>query len=155
MKRILILHGPNLNLLGEREPEIYGTLTLEELNAEIERFAARRGVEVRIYQSNHEGELIDLIHEHRRWAEGLVINPGALTHYSYALRDAIAAVGLPAVEVHLSDIHSREPFRRRSVIKDVCLGQIAGRGLESYLEGIELLLEEGERWSHRSRRGGS
>jgi len=151
----LILHGPNLNLLGEREPEIYGTLTLEELNAEIERFAARRGVEVRIYQSNHEGELIDLIHEHRRWAEGLVINPGALTHYSYALRDAIAAVGLPAVEVHLSDIHSREPFRRRSVIKDVCLGQIAGRGLESYLEGIELLLEEGERWSHRSRRGGS
>ena len=151
----MILHGPNLNLLGEREPEIYGTLTLEELNAEIERFAARRGVEVRIYQSNHEGELIDLIHGHRRWAEGLVINPGALTHYSYALRDAIAAVGLPAVEVHLSDIHSREPFRRRSVIKDVCLGQIAGRGLGSYLEGIELLLEEGERWSHRSRRGGS
>ena len=145
MKRILILHGPNLNLLGEREPEVYGTLTLEELNREIERFAAQRGVEVRIYQSNHEGELIDLIHEHRHWAEGLVINPGALTHYSYALRDAIAAVGLPAVEVHLSDIHRREPFRRRSVIKDVCLGQISGKGLGSYLEGIELLLREGRR----------
>jgi len=145
MKRILILHGPNLNLLGEREPEIYGRLTLEELNREIERFAAQRGLEVRIYQSNHEGELIDLIHEHRHWAEGLVINPGALTHYSYALRDAIAAVGLPAVEVHLSDIRRREPFRRRSVIKDVCLGQIAGKGLGSYLEGIELLLREGRR----------
>lgn len=152
--RILILHGPNLNLLGEREPEVYGTMTLPELNAEIERFAVRRGVEVRICQSNHEGELIDLIHEHRRWAEGIVINPGALTHYSYALRDAIAAVGLPAVEVHLSDIGKREPFRRRSVIKPICLGQVAGGGLQSYLEGIELLLKEGERWSRGNQRNG-
>jgi 3-dehydroquinate dehydratase-2 len=139
--RLLILHGPNLNLLGEREPEIYGRMTLEELNEEIRRFAASRGAEVRIFQSNHEGTLIDLIHGHRRWADGIVINPGALTHYSYALRDAIAAVGVPTVEVHLSDIHAREPFRRVSVIRDVCVAQIAGKGHRSYLEGIELLLE--------------
>jgi len=139
--RILILHGPNLNLLGEREPEIYGRLTLEEVNGRIREFAAERGAEVRIFQSNHEGTLIDLIHGHRRWAQGIVINPGALTHYSYALRDAIAAVGLPTVEVHLSDIHSREPFRRVSVIKDVCIAQVSGKGPESYLEGIEILLE--------------
>ena len=140
--RILILHGPNLNLLGEREPEIYGKMTLEELNQAIEEFAERRGVAVKIFQTNHEGTLIDLLHEHRRWAEGIVINPGALTHYSYALRDAIAAVALPTVEVHLSDIHSREPFRRTSVIKDVCIAQISGKGLGSYLEGIELLRKE-------------
>ena len=137
--KILVLHGPNLNLLGEREPEIYGTMTLEELNAEIERFAGQRGVEVRIYQSNHEGGLIDLIHEHRRWADGIVINPGALTHYSYALRDAVAAVSIPTVEVHLSDIDRREPFRRRSVIKEVCASQLFGKGSQSYLLGIGLL----------------
>jgi len=116
-------------------------MTLEELNRAIAEFAANQGVEVRIFQSNHEGTLIDLLHEHRRWAEGIVINPGALTHYSYALRDAIAAVGIPAVEVHLSDIHSREPFRQVSVIKDVCIAQLVGKGLGSYLEGIELLLK--------------
>ena len=139
--RILVLHGPNLNLLGEREPEIYGRMTLEELNERIRGFAASRGIEVRIFQSNHEGTLIDLIHHHRRWAQGIVINPGALTHYSYALRDAIAAVGVPTVEVHLSDIHSREPFRRVSVIKDVCIAQISGKGAGSYLEALELLSE--------------
>jgi len=139
--RILVLHGPNLNLLGEREPEIYGTLTLKELNAKIKRFAAQHGVKTRIFQSNHEGKLIDLIHRHRRWAEGIVINPGALTHYSYALRDALAAVEPPAIEVHLSDIHAREPFRQKSVIKEVCLGQIAGKGPQSYLEGIEQLVK--------------
>lgn len=139
--RILVLHGPNLNLLGEREPEIYGRMTLEELNLRIREFAASRGAEVRIFQSNHEGTLIDLIHEHRRWAQGIVINPGALTHYSYALRDAIAAVGLPTVEVHLSDIGSREPFRRVSVIRDVCIAQVSGKGHRSYLEGMELVLE--------------
>ena len=140
--KILVLHGPNLNLLGQREPEIYGTMTLEELNIEIERFAVARRVEVRIYQSNHEGELIDLMHESRRWADGIVINPGALTHYSYALRDAVAAVGIPTVEVHLSDIDRREPFRRRSVIKEVCVGQIYGKGLQSYLSGIDLLVKK-------------
>lgn len=140
--KILVLHGPNLNLLGQREPEIYGTMTLEELNTEIERFAAARRVEVRIYQSNHEGELIDLMHESRRWADGIVINPGALTHYSYALRDAVAAVGIPTVEVHLSDIDRREPFRRCSVIKEVCVGQICGKGLQSYLLGIDLLVKK-------------
>jgi len=139
--RLLILHGPNLNLLGEREPEIYGRTTLEELNRRIEEFAAERGAEVQIFQSNHEGTLIDLIHGYRRWAQGIVINPGALTHYSYALRDAIAAVGIPTVEVHISDIHSREPFRRVSVIKDVCVAQISGKGIKGYLEAIELLLE--------------
>ncbi|HBR09768.1 TPA: type II 3-dehydroquinate dehydratase [Candidatus Acetothermia bacterium] len=142
--RILVLHGPNLNLLGRREPEVYGTMTLAELNREIERFAASKRVKVRIYQSNHEGKLIDLINEHVDWAEGIVINPAALTHYSYALRDAVAAVGIPTVEVHLSDIERREPFRRRSVIKQVCVGQIHGKGLQSYLRGIELLLGEEE-----------
>ena len=117
-------------------------MSLEELNRAIEDFARESGIELRIYQSNHEGTLIDLLHEHRGWADGVVINPGALTHYSYALRDAIAAVALPTVEVHLSDIHSREPFRRTSVIKDVCIAQISGKGLESYLEGIELLRKE-------------
>ncbi|KUK27756.1 MAG: 3-dehydroquinate synthase [Acetothermia bacterium 64_32] len=140
--RILVLHGPNLNLLGEREPEVYGKMTLKELNRALEDFARERGIELRIFQSNHEGVLIDLLHEHRGWADGIVINPGALTHYSYALRDAIAAVGLPTVEVHLSDIHSREPFRRTSVIRDVCIAQISGKGLGSYLEGIEVLRKE-------------
>ena len=137
--KVLVLHGPNLNLLGEREPEVYGHQTLEDLNRMIREHAQRLGMEVRIYQSNHEGTLIDLIHGHRRWADGILINPGALTHYSYALRDAIAAVGLPTVEVHLSDIRKREPFRRRSVIRPVCLAQISGKGVRSYLEGLERL----------------
>ncbi len=139
MKRILVLHGPNLNLLGERERHIYGPLTLEELNRALESFASARGLELKIFQSNHEGALIDKLHEERRWAEGVVINPGALTHYSYALRDAIAAVGIPTVEVHLSDIYHREAFRAVSVIAPVCLAQICGGGLKSYLEGIERL----------------
>jgi len=139
--KILLINGPNLNLLGMREPGIYGSDTLAEIEARLQEYAAGRGAELQTFQSNHEGTLIDLLHEHRRWAEGIVINPGALTHYSYALRDAIAAVGIPAVEVHLSDIHSREPFRQVSVIKDVCIAQLVGKGLGSYLEGIELLLK--------------
>ena len=141
MQKILIIHGPNLNLLGEREPEVYGKLTLSDINGELEKLAETLNVSLKIFQSNHEGQIIDFIHENRKWANGIVINPGAFTHYSYALRDAIAGVQLPTVEVHLSDIHKREPFRRVSVIKDVCIDQVSGRGLNSYLDGFKQLLE--------------
>ncbi len=140
MTKILVIHGPNLNLLGEREPEIYGSLTLDKINALIRDFAQEHQAEVKILQSNHEGEIIDFIHEHRKWADGIVINPGALTHYSYSLRDGISAVKLPAVEVHLSDIHQREEFRRHSVIAPVCLKQIAGLGPKGYLKAMELII---------------
>ncbi len=139
MKNILVLHGPNLNLLGEREPAIYGTKTLEELNREIRREAERLGVSVRIFQRNGEGELLDLLHRHRRWADAVLINPGAYGHYSYALRDGLSAIARPAVEVHLSDVRSREPWRRRSVIRPPCEAAFAGRGGDSYLDGLRYL----------------
>jgi len=137
--KILVLHGPNLNLLGEREPSIYGATTLLQLNRALRAHARRRQAQLRIFQSNYEGELIDRIHASRRWMNGLVINPGAFTHYSYALRDAVAVVKVRAYEVHLSDIHNREPFRRVSVIAEVCEGQISGKGIDSYLEAIDRL----------------
>jgi 3-dehydroquinate dehydratase-2 len=137
---ILVLHGPNLNLLGEREPSVYGKTTLKELDALIKKRAGRRA-KIRIFQSNHEGALIDLIHKHRKWAAGLVFNPGAYTHYSYALRDAVQGSRIPTIEVHLSDIHKREEFRRVSVIAPVCLAQITGKGVDSYLEALERLIE--------------
>lgn len=143
MNHILVLHGPNLNLLGEREPEIYGTSSLQEVNAAIDKESRALGVQVTIRQSNHEGELIDAIHEARGWAGGLIINPGALTHYSFALRDALAASSLPAVEVHLSNLHLREPFRRRSVTAGACVGQIQGFGIESYLMALRVLVKLG------------
>ncbi len=137
--KILVLHGPNLNLLGEREPEVYGTTTLAQLNARLRAHARRKKIALKIFQSNSEGRLIDLIHAHRKWADGLVFNPCAYTHYSYALRDAVAGAQLPTIEVHLSNIKKREPFRRISVIAPVCLRQISGKGVRGYLEAIDRL----------------
>ncbi|MBI5627690.1 MAG: type II 3-dehydroquinate dehydratase [Candidatus Rokubacteria bacterium] len=145
---ILVLHGPNLNLLGTREPEIYGRLTLKEIDREIQRHAKTRGARVECRQSNHEGELIDAVHTAAaRGFRAIVINPGAFTHYSIALRDAVASIALPVVEVHLSNVHAREEFRRHSVIAPVARGQISGFGLRSYLLGIDaaLALLEGGR----------
>ena len=137
---ILILHGPNLNLLGEREPEVYGYETLQDINAELMRRAEAVGIAVKISQSNHEGVLIDTIHEHRKWADALIINPGAFTHYSYALRDAIAAFAKPAIEVHLSDLNSREEFRKHSVLSGLpSVSRIMGKGAGGYYEALAQL----------------
>lgn len=139
--KILVIHGPNLNLLGHREPSIYGATALEEINNRLREYATKHGAELQIMQSNHEGEIIDALHRACGWADGIVINAGAYTHYSYAIRDAIAAIGIRTVEVHFSNIHARESFRHSSVIAPVCLGQIAGFGWRSYILGINALLE--------------
>ena len=137
--KILVLHGPNLNLLGERKPEIYGSTKLAQLNSQLRKKARELDVELRISQSNHEGALIDKLHAQRRWMQGLIINPGALTHYSYTLRDAIEAVQVRTYEVHLSNIQAREPWRRNSVLAELVEGQIMGKGVGSYLEALERL----------------
>lgn len=141
MRNILVLNGPNLNLLGEREPETYGTMTLAQLNAKLSVYARKKGASLRARQSNHEGELIDLLHAHRKWAAGIVFNPGAYSHYSYALRDAVASISVPTIEVHLSNIKKREPFRRVSVIEPACVGQLYGKGSASYFTAIDMLLK--------------
>jgi len=142
--RVQVLHGPNLNLLGSREPLIYGTTTLAEIDAELTRRGAARNALVRCSQSNKEGELIDLIHAAKSWASAIVINPGGYTHTSVALRDAIEAVDLPTVEVHLSNLHAREAFRHTSLTAAKCIGQICGFGANSYYLGLDAALSHVE-----------
>jgi 3-dehydroquinate dehydratase II len=137
---ILVLHGPNLNLLGQREPNRYGTQTLADIDGALQQYAAEQGIQLRIVQSNHEGVLVDEIHGARDWAGGILINAAAYTHTSVALRDALAAVDLPAVEVHLTNIYAREEFRHRSVFAAVCVGQITGFGANSYVLGLQALV---------------
>lgn len=141
MPKILVLHGPNLNLLGTREPQFYGSLTLEEIDRRLVQAGTEAGIEVRTWQSNHEGALIDALHEARDWASGVIFNPGGYTHTSVALRDAVAAIGIPVIEVHLSNVDAREEFRRQSLISPVCRGKIAGFGWHSYWLALHALKE--------------
>lgn len=138
--KILIMNGPNLNLLGIREKSVYGSDTLAKIVSDLHAYAAEKGIELRDFQANSEGALVDAIHEARTWADGIVFNAGAYTHTSIALRDAIAGVGLPVVEVHISNVHAREEFRHKSVLAAVCLGVIAGFGRDSYFLGVDALL---------------
>ena len=139
-KSILLLNGPNLNLLGSRQPDVYGSMTLAEINSAVEQHLAVYGVQLRAAQSNHEGALIEFLHEARDWADGVVFNPGAYTHTSLALRDAITTVELPVIEAHLSNVHGREAFRHKSLLAGVCLGVIAGFGWHSYILAVDALL---------------
>lgn len=138
--KILVLHGPNLNLLGHRDPRHYGHLTLDKLNTLIRKRARELDVDVKFYQTNHEGDLVTLLQRQRKYVDGILINPAAYTHTSIAIRDAIELIKIPVVEIHLSDIQSREPFRRESMIRDVCLATFAGKKEQSYLEGLEFLV---------------
>ena len=136
---ILILHGPNLNLLGKRQPDIYGSESLDELSTWIQTSPEAVNMNLKFLQSNHEGEIIDCLHDEREWSEGIIINPGAFAHYSYAIRDAIEAIGIPTVEVHISNINNREKFRQLLVISDVCINTITGKGKSGYLQALTFL----------------
>ncbi len=137
--RVEVMHGVNLDLLGRRAPEHYGTITLQELEVKIKRFAHGLELEVRFFQTNHEGEFVEHLHRLPEVADGALLNPGAWTHYSYAIRDALEVAALPAVEVHLSDIRSREEWRRHSVLEGVAVGAVSGKGPDGYLEALEML----------------
>jgi len=139
--KILLLHGPNLNLLGTREPEVYGAMTLDDINKKMVALGAELGAEVTCLQSNHEGALIDALHDARTWAGGVVFNPGGFTHTSVALRDAISAIVIPVIEVHLSNVYAREEFRHKSLVSAVCKGKVSGFGWRSYELGLRGLVD--------------
>ena len=139
--KILVLHGPNLNLTGTREPEVYGSMTLDEINSRLVKEGLELGVEVVCLQSNHEGALIDALHDARNWAKGVVFNPGGYSHTSVALRDAVAAIGIPVVEVHMTNVYAREKFRQQSYLSAVCKGKIVGFGWRSYVLGLRAVIE--------------
>ena len=139
--KILVLHGPNLNLLGTREPEIYGSMMLGDINTRLIELGKESGTDLKCFQSNHEGALIDALHDAREWADGVVFNPGGYTHSSIALRDTVTACGIPVVEVHLSNVYAREEFRHSSMISAVCIGKIVGFGWRSYELGLKALID--------------
>ncbi len=139
--KILILHGPNLNLLGTREPEVYGSMTLDDINEKMIELGKELGAEIKCLQSNHEGALIDALHDARAWANGVVFNPGGYTHTSVALRDAISAIQIPVIEVHLSNVYAREEFRHKSLVSTVCKGKVSGFGWRSYELGLRGLVD--------------
>ncbi len=140
-RRVMVLHGVNLDMLGRRDPEHYGTFTIAELEVKVKRFADELGLDVSFFSSNHEGDYIEMIHRLPEIVDGAIVNPGSWTHYSYAIRDALELAGIPTVEVHISDIHAREEWRRVSVLEDVVIGQVAGKGPDGYREALELLKE--------------
>jgi 3-dehydroquinate dehydratase II len=140
--RVEVMHGVNLDQLGRRDPVHYGRLTLDELELRIEAIAREFGLETRFFRTNHEGEFVEHLHRLEGLADAIILNPGAWTHYSYAIRDALEIAGLPAVEVHLSDVHSREPWRRQSVISDLCIARVAGKGTDGYRDALERLRAE-------------